>query len=67
MAHALANRLAEVMADLKGESITVLVSESDYTHSADFLNHLFVIERGMVDEKRLQHCARRATGQESEA
>ncbi|MDX1488582.1 MAG: ATP-binding cassette domain-containing protein [Acidiferrobacterales bacterium] len=51
VAPALARRLAEVLTDLKGKGLSVLLSESDYTHSADLLDHLFVIERGVVEER----------------
>lgn len=51
VAPALARRLAEVVSDLKREGLSVLLSESDYTHSVDLLDHLFVIERGGVQEK----------------
>jgi branched-chain amino acid transport system ATP-binding protein len=50
VAPALARRLAEVIADLQREGVTVLLSESDYTHSVGLLNRLFVIERGTVQE-----------------
>lgn len=53
VAPALARRLAEVVGDLKAEGLSVLLSESDYTHSADLLDHLFVIERGVVEEKTM--------------
>ncbi len=52
VAPALARRLAEVIGDLKVEGLSVLLSESDYTHSIDLLDHLFVIERGVVEERR---------------
>ena len=51
VAPALAHRLADVISDLKSQGLSVLLSESDYTHSVDILDHLFVIERGMVEEK----------------
>jgi branched-chain amino acid transport system ATP-binding protein len=51
VAPALAQRLAEVIGNLRGEGLSVLLSESDYTHSADLVDHLFVIERGAVEEK----------------
>lgn len=51
VAPALARRLAEVIADLQSEGVTVLLSESDYTHSVGLLNRLFVIERGVVEER----------------
>jgi branched-chain amino acid transport system ATP-binding protein len=54
VAPALAQRLAEVVGDLKGEGLSVLLSESDYTHSVDVLDHLFVIERGVVEKRRLE-------------
>ncbi len=51
IAPALARRLAEVLAALKAEGMSVILSESDYTHSADLVDKLFVIERGVVVEK----------------
>jgi len=48
VAPALAQRLIEVIAGLKGEGATVLISESDYTHSRDLVDRVFVIERGVV-------------------
>lgn len=48
VAPALAQRLIEVIARLKGEGATVLISESDYTHSAALVDQVFVIERGVV-------------------
>jgi branched-chain amino acid transport system ATP-binding protein len=48
VAPALAQRLIEVIASLKGEGATVLISESDYTHSRDLVDQVFVIERGVV-------------------
>ena len=51
VAPALARRLAEVLADLKGEGLSVLVSESDSTHSADLIDTLYVIERGQVHRR----------------
>ena len=48
VAPALAQRLIEVIAGLKGEGATVLISESDYTHSRDLVDLVFVIERGVV-------------------
>jgi hypothetical protein len=32
--------------------MSLLLSESDYTHSVDLLDHLFVIERGGIEERR---------------
>ena len=51
VAPVLARRLAEVIARLKDEGLSVLLSESDYTHSVDLLDHLFVIERGVVEAR----------------
>lgn len=48
VAPALAQRLIEVIARLKGEGAAVLISESDYTHSAALVDQVFVIERGVV-------------------
>lgn len=65
IAPALARRLAEVISDLKGEGLSVLLSESDYAHSADLLDHLFVIERGVVEEKAAERHHRGIKGQEA--
>jgi branched-chain amino acid transport system ATP-binding protein len=51
VAPVLARRLAEVVARLKEEGLSVLLSESDYTHSLGLLDHLFVIERGAVEAR----------------
>jgi branched-chain amino acid transport system ATP-binding protein len=51
VAPALARRLVEVIAGLKGQGLSVLLSESDYTHSVDLLDRLFVIERGVVRQQ----------------
>lgn len=67
VAPALARRLADVMSDLKGEGLSVLLSESDYTHSADLLNHLFVIERGVVEERTVERAYQKAPSQENQA
>jgi branched-chain amino acid transport system ATP-binding protein len=52
VAPALAARLVEVLRDLKEHGLTILLSESDYTHSAGLVDRVFVIERGAVAEKR---------------
>jgi branched-chain amino acid transport system ATP-binding protein len=54
VAPALSQRLMEVIANLKAEGLSVLLSESDYTHSVDLLDHLFVIERGAVAEQKMR-------------
>ena len=51
VAPALAQRLAEVVADLKEHGPSVLLSESDHVHSSELLDRLYVIERGSVREK----------------
>ena len=51
VAPALAQRLAEVVAALKEQGQSVLLSESDQVHSAELLDRLYVIERGAVSEK----------------
>ena len=48
VAPALAQRLAEVVADLKDQGQSVLVSESDHVHSSELLDRLYIIERGFV-------------------
>ena len=52
VAPALAQRLAEVVADLKEHGQSVLLSESDHVHSSELLERLYVIERGFVKEKQ---------------
>jgi branched-chain amino acid transport system ATP-binding protein len=53
VAPALSRRLAEVLHTLKTEGLSVLLSESDYSHSAGLIDKLYVIERGQVVEKPL--------------
>jgi branched-chain amino acid transport system ATP-binding protein len=48
LAPALARRLGEVMASLKGEGISILIAESNEVHVADLLSRVFRIERGAV-------------------
>jgi branched-chain amino acid transport system ATP-binding protein len=48
VAPALANRLAEVLADLKAVGVTVLVAESNEKHIAHLLTEIHVIERGAI-------------------
>ena len=43
-----AQRMVEIMADLKREGQSVLVAESNDIHIADLLDHRFVIERGSI-------------------
>ncbi|WP_413205813.1 ABC transporter ATP-binding protein [Rhodospirillum sp. A1_3_36] len=48
VAPVLSRRLTEVIAELRGEGLCVLLSESDDTHSADLVDQVFRIERGVV-------------------
>lgn len=48
LAPALARRLGEVLANLKSEKISVLMSESNESHVIDLLDRTFRIERGAV-------------------
>lgn len=48
LAPALARRLGEVMADLKGQGLSILIAESNEVHVADLLSRAFRIERGAV-------------------
>ena len=51
LAPALARRLGEVLANLKTEGVSVLISESNELHVLDLLARAFTIERGAVSEK----------------
>lgn len=46
VAPALSMRLADVIADLKGSAVSVLISQSDLNHSRRLVDAEFVIERG---------------------
>ena len=48
VAPALARRIVEAIATLRATGVSVLLSESDYVHSADLIDTLYVIERGVV-------------------
>ena len=48
LAPALAWRLGEVLANLKAQTVSVLMSESNEIHAADLLARAYRIERGMV-------------------
>ena len=52
VAPVLAQRLVEVIADLKRTGLTVLLSESDLHHSAGMLDRVFRIDRGVVQRER---------------
>jgi len=64
VAPALARRLVEVVADLRGSGLSVLLSESDYTHSVELIDKLFVIERGAVTERPVTRPSPSQPGQE---
>jgi branched-chain amino acid transport system ATP-binding protein len=48
LAPALARRLGEVLANLKAQSVSVLLSESNEVHVTDLLARVYRIERGAV-------------------
>jgi branched-chain amino acid transport system ATP-binding protein len=48
VAPALAKRLAEVVAGLKREGMSVILSESDLQHSERMVDRVYVIDRGSV-------------------
>ena len=53
VAPALARRLVEAIAALRATGVSVLLSESDYVHSGDLVDRLYVIERGVVSAQDL--------------
>jgi branched-chain amino acid transport system ATP-binding protein len=53
VAPALARRLVEAIAALKATGVSVLLSESDYVHSGDLVDRLYVIERGVVTPRSI--------------
>jgi len=48
VAPVLARRLAEVISGLKQEGLSILLTESDLSHSRELLDALYVIDRGEV-------------------
>lgn len=50
VAPALAQRLMEVISDLRSEHLSVLISESDYTHSEKVVDKVYAIERGQMSQ-----------------
>jgi branched-chain amino acid transport system ATP-binding protein len=48
VAPALAQRLVAAISALRQTGVSVLLSESDYVHSADLVDRLYVIERGVL-------------------
>ncbi|SIS67346.1 ABC transporter ATP-binding protein [Neptunomonas antarctica] len=53
VAPALSRRLASVLHTLKTEGLSVLLSESDYSHSADLVDQVYTIERGAVSAPKI--------------
>ncbi len=51
LAPALAQRIGEVLAALRGTGLSVLMAESNDMHLSDLLDRIFVIERGSVAER----------------
>jgi branched-chain amino acid transport system ATP-binding protein len=51
LAPALARRLGEVLAKLKGTGLTVFVADSNLAHLGDLLDEVFIIERGAVTKR----------------
>jgi len=48
VAPALAKRLLEVLRLLKIEGLSIILSESDYTHSSKIVDNSYIIERGKI-------------------
>jgi branched-chain amino acid transport system ATP-binding protein len=48
VAPTLCRRLVEVIESLKSEGISVLIAESDHTHTRGVVDHSYIIERGSV-------------------
>ena len=53
VAPVLARRLAEVIAGLKQEGLSILLTESDLSHSREMLDALYTIDRGEVTAAQL--------------
>jgi branched-chain amino acid transport system ATP-binding protein len=49
VAPALAQRLMEVISSLKQENLSVLISESNYSHSEKMVDKVYSIERGSIN------------------
>jgi branched-chain amino acid transport system ATP-binding protein len=54
VAPVLCQRLVEVIGRLKKEGLSVILSESDLTHSSDMLDSVYLIDRGAVTRGELQ-------------
>ena len=48
VAPALAMRISDVITSLKGEGLSVLIAQSELSHSVDLLQRECVIERGEI-------------------
>ncbi len=48
VAPVLARRLAEVISALKSEGLSIILTESDLSHSKEMLDRVYVIDRGVV-------------------
>ena len=49
VAQVLAQRLVDVLVKLKEEGLSVLLSESDASHSSNLVDRLYIIERGKIE------------------
>lgn len=57
VAPVLCQRLVEVIGGLKQEGLSVILSESDLSHSAEMLDMVFLIDRGSISQGTLQQAA----------
>lgn len=48
VAPVLARRLAEVISNLKSEGLSIILTESDLSHSKEMLDRVYIIDRGVV-------------------
>lgn len=51
LAPALLQRIAEILAELRGTGLTVLMAESNETHLGEVFDDVFVIERGRISRR----------------
>ena len=63
VAPALAQRISDVIAGLRQEGLSILISESDLQHSARMLDRVFRIERGEVTQQGTNTIAKSQGGQ----
>lgn len=57
VAPALAQRLMEVISNLRSERLSVLISESDYSHSEKVVDNVYAIERGHISRMNTSDAA----------